>query len=344
MVTVTLDHTVFPHIIDRILTYASRPVLATCRMTCKGLHNAVAKVQAQHLILSPGDGKHCTYLSVTTPYGPLPGLNGVYCTPDVNKAISELKRYTVHTTVLTMEGFVSPDNDLTLLASAFPNLKMYRIAEERIGFNNNEVVYLNYTPYYPFQCHTLVILADTDTVPNPGAHIAWDPYHCSQCTPANVEPAIPPGVTKIVLNWWLDTMHVDHFVPWLQPNDNGFPCIGNVPPSIEDIVIIFQRYNTSVRPLHFTGDGTDFDRRVTRLNVTFTLVGVDDTCQATLHKALRHRLSDSFTEEKAKEDCIADILEHVKFLTMDEYAKGVQNIELETQVELDKTKKSHNKD
>jgi hypothetical protein len=121
------------------------------------------------------------------------------------------------------------------------------------------------------------------------------------------------------------------------PVADFFGCIFNFPKSVKDFIIIFPLY-TKLRP---RGTFTEFTPHINVMD-TCELIGTDAICTLVgLDKcpvprfntmaALRQHLNLlTFTGPKSKQECIEEILSHVRIVNKDEYSKDMDDIEIET--------------
>lgn len=364
MPTATLDYNAFPHIIDRVLVYTSWSDLATCRLTCKAVRDEVTRLQGQHIALHRGwDGN----LSVRSLWGQrIPGLREGICIKidKIKDEVARIKPFTSHTRVLELEGNVGPADDLTLLADAFPNLDIFRLTTDR-GLKTCD-------PLFPFPCKTLVIFYsddqggldydsfdedededdeddgddeidedyeieghddDDDNDQNEVSDELDEEDDLGRRPPALPSGAFPEGVTKIVVN-----MRGSDF-----PVADWFDDISNFPETVKDFVLVYPKYRINVTE----GSFSSFYENIVVMDTAelistraqYTLVGAEeagedfDRMNLLLWTYMRtsYHFDDCINQEKR----IDEHLDHVTVLTKAEYAKTVDNIDLETVERLD---------
>lgn len=114
----------------------------------------------------------------------------------IKAEIERILPFTRTTKTVTVEGFIDPAINLTLIADAFPNLLNYRITtdpEDHGGF----------TPYFPFSCRNVIIFFNEGDGPRPmDADLDFedfeDFYDEPPIIPEGVMQKIPEGVEKLL--------------------------------------------------------------------------------------------------------------------------------------------------
>lgn len=324
MTPTALDFQAFPHVADKILHYADWGALRQLGATCKTLRAKVGAMQAEHLILS---SSHLA-LIVETPNGSIPGLTKIsFARPDhMADEVARILPITRATKTVTIEGFVEPSIDLTLIAAAFPNLVNYRITtdQEDGGF----------TPYFPFACRNVIIFYNDGDGPNPhsmGDEDDYDEFDDDEddeplTVPKGHIPRIPDGVEKIVVNMKGNDIPVADFFN-----------IFDFPKSVKDFVIVFPLYDAlspergtfvSFVPHILVMDTAE----LIGTDAVYTLVGLDEAPQRfNMSAALRRHLGQCiYKGPKTKKQYIDELMGHVRIVTKAEYAKTTADVDLET--------------
>lgn len=213
-------------------------------------------------------------------------------------------RFTQHTIVLSIIGFIPGACNLPLLRSAFPNLLVLRLSPDLPS--------LSFLPYVPFGARTLVFFSsqprDSDSDPSSSRVLTkqptfrpgqfnlvwkWTSKH-KQLYPDNYPRALSPAVERIVLHTWNLTS-----VPNLASTYNLPRTLSK---HFKEIVIVVPIYiGLKLRPRFIRWDMREAVCNLAAImnvpRVTYTIVGLEvikvenyeAKFKAALREALRNR-------------------------------------------------------